>query len=104
MHCHLYRVSTSLVPTTPPTPHPTPFSEHNINLTYESPSTLPIISSTIYVHPQKPFRVKCRRDGDATDVDITDVAFEIFLDGIWIGGCTLKAKESETSSRSKVIV
>jgi hypothetical protein len=104
MHFHLYRVSTSLVPIIPPSPHPTPFEEHNINLTYQSSSTLPVISSTIHVHPGKRFRVKCRRDGDATDVGITDLAFEVFLDGIWIGGCTLKAQDSELPNRSRVTV
>src|SRR5437762_14031229 len=101
MHCHLYCVSTCLVPTTPPCPHPTPFEEHDTNLTYELPNTIPIITSTVYVTPEKPFRVKCRRDGDASDVDNTDLAFEIFLDGVWIGGCTLKDKASDTPSRPR---
>jgi len=90
MHCHLYRVSTSLVPATPPSPHPTPFQEHKVNLTYKLPYTIPIFTSTIYTVPTKPFHVKCRREGDASDIDITDLLFEVFLDGIWIGGCVLR--------------
>ena len=104
MHCHLYRVSTSLVPTTPPSPHPTPYEEHGIHLTYESPSTVPIVTSTVYASPQKSFRVKCRRDGDGSDVDIRDLAFEVFLDGVWIGGCTIKARDSNVPSQSRFIV
>ena len=106
MFFHLYRVSTSLVPTTPPTPHPTPLEEHSANLTYESSDvTLPIVSSTIHVTPQKVFRVKCRRDGDATDVNVTDLSFEIFLDGVWIGGCALKsANVAEQSTRSNKFI
>src|SRR5947207_13292078 len=104
MRCHLYLVSTSLVPTTPPSPHPIPYEEHNTNLTYESQSTIPIITSTVYISPQKSFRVKCRRDADASDVDIKDLAFEIFLDGVWIGCCALKARDSSNPSQSRFIV
>jgi hypothetical protein len=104
MHCHLYLVSTSLVPTIPPSPHPAPFPEYNANLTYEYPSTIPIISSTIYSLPKKSFRVKCRREGDASDVNITDLAFEIFLDGVWIGNCILKSKDPKDPPQSKRFV
>jgi len=101
MHCHLYRVSTSLVPASPPSPHPTPFQEHNVNLTYNLPSTVPILTSTIYTVPTKPFHVKCRREGDASDIDITDLLFEVFLDGVWIGGCTLRDQGPKAHASAK---
>ena len=102
MHCHLYEVSVSIIPTAPPTPHPTPYTEHDIDLTYEPPSTLPIVSCTIHTIPNKLFRVKCRREGNASDVDATDLAFEVFLDDVWIGHANLKS--AEAISQSKPVV
>ena len=101
MHCHLYRVSTSLLPATPPSPHPTPFREYDTNLTYELPFSVPIFTSTIFIIPSKPFHVKCRREGDASDINVSDLLFEVFLDGVWIGGCVLRAQEPKSPATAK---
>lgn len=103
MHFHLYRISASLVSSSL-IPHAIPLMEYNTDLTYESPSTIPILTSTVYTIPSKSFLVKCRREGDARDVDLKDLAFEVFLDGVWIGGCTLKAEDPRPHSRSRAIV
>ena len=97
MHCHLHLVSTSLLPTTP---HAPPFPEHNPSLTYEN-SPLPIISSTIHIPSSmpQPFRIHCSRDGDASDVNTTDLSFEIFIDGIWISSTSFRQR---SESRIKV--
>jgi len=105
MHFHLYRVGVSVVPATPPSPHPIPFKEHNPQTLYESPSYIPIVSSTLHVVPSKRFRVKCRRDGDTSDVDVTnDLSFEVFIDGVWVAGCTFQSYDSETLNLSKPCV
>ena len=88
MHCHLYRVSISLIPTSTP-----PFPEHKTDLTYEPPSHIPIISSIITARPGEVFSVRCCREGDATDVtpDVEDLAFDVFLGNVWIGGSWIKS-------------
>jgi len=105
MHFHLYRVGVSVVTATPPSPHPIPFKEHDPQTLYESPSCIPIVSSTIHVVPSKHIRVKCRRDGDASDVDVTnDLSFEIFIDGVWVAGCTFQSWDSQTLKRNVCVL
>jgi hypothetical protein len=77
---------------------PVEVEEHDTDLIYEATSyNLPILASTIYVPPDQPFRVKCKRDGDLSDVGIQDVAFEVFVDGVWVTGTCLKSKKSVLS-------
>jgi hypothetical protein len=103
MKFHLYRVSASIVPTSPPSSHPISMDEHNTNLTYDPSNPLPIVTSTIYAIPRKTFRIKCRRE-DTSDVDISDLSFEIFLDGVWIGGTALKSNDHKSSPQARLIV
>jgi len=102
MHCHLYRVSTSLLPILPNTPPP--LHEYNTLVTYEYPSTIPVISTTVHTIPGCAFRVVCRRDGDASDAGVGDIAFDAFVDGVWIGACYFRAGEIKVVRSGKVKV
>jgi hypothetical protein len=82
-----------------------PFQEHDPKIHYESPSSIPIISSILHVAPFKLIRVKCRREGDASDVCVTgDIAFDVFIDRVWVAACALQSCDSAPCVRSKPMV
>jgi hypothetical protein len=49
------------------------------------------------VIPGTQFTVLCRRDGDATDVlpESPDLAFDVFLNGIWVAGTGIRGGDSK---------
>ena len=98
MHCHLYRISTSLIPSTSPSPLP----ELPSISSYSPASPIPIISTTVQIRPGERFDILCRRDGDATDVtpqSHTDLSFDIFLDNFWITSTSMRASDIKRTQK-----
>jgi hypothetical protein len=104
MKFHLYRVSASIIPAQPSSPHPNPLEECDSHLTYDPHNPLPMVKATVYVPSDRTFRVQCKQDGDASDVGINDLAFDIFLDGVWVAGTCFKEKNSKTLPQNKPAV